>query len=144
MGHSLLTQFGGVKFHHVLIPFVDTAEKAGECVPRIARAKELDGVRPIVFTTMVNPNIGKALRGADALYLDFFETFIVPLETEIGAKSTHTIGRSHSAKDDGEYNYRIEAINFALAHDDTTGAHELVAEEFYAEALRLTIAASLY
>ena len=125
LGHSLLTQFEGVKFHHVLIPFVDSEEKAADCVPRIARANDLDGVRPIVFTTMVDPKIGKALRGADALYLDFFETFIVPLEAEIGVKSAHTIGRSHSARDGGDYSYRIEAINFALSHDDGLSAKEL-------------------
>jgi hypothetical protein len=125
LGHSLLTQFEGVKFNHVSIPFVKTAEKAAECVPRIVRAGQLDGVRPIVFTTLVSPEIGKALRGADALYMDFFETFIGPLETEIGTISTHTIGRSHSAKDGGDYNHRIEAINFALAHDDGLSSKEL-------------------
>jgi [pyruvate, water dikinase]-phosphate phosphotransferase / [pyruvate, water dikinase] kinase len=39
LGHSLLTQFESVKFHQVLIPFIDTPEKAMDCVPRIARAK---------------------------------------------------------------------------------------------------------
>jgi regulator of PEP synthase PpsR (kinase-PPPase family) len=125
LGHSLLTQFENVKFHHVLIPFIDSAEKAADCVPRIARAKQADGVRPIVFTTLVDPGIGKSLRGADALYIDFFETFISPLEAEIGALSSHTVGRSHSAQDGGEYNHRIEAINFALAHDDGLSAKEL-------------------
>jgi [pyruvate, water dikinase]-phosphate phosphotransferase / [pyruvate, water dikinase] kinase len=129
LGHSLLTQFEGAKFNHVSIPFVKTVEKAEECVPRIVRAGELDGVRPIVFTTLVNPEIGRALRGADALYMDFFETFIGPLESEIGAKSTHTIGRSHSARDSGGYNHRIEAVNFALAHDDGLSAKELDAAD---------------
>jgi [pyruvate, water dikinase]-phosphate phosphotransferase / [pyruvate, water dikinase] kinase len=85
----------------------------------------VDGVRPIVFTTLVNPEIGKVLRGADALHIDFFETFIGPLEAEIEAKSTHAVGRTHSAVDGGEYNHRIDAINFALAHDDGLSAKEL-------------------
>jgi regulator of PEP synthase PpsR (kinase-PPPase family) len=125
LGHSLLTQFEGVRFHHVLIPFVDSAEKAADCIPRIARAKDVDGVRPIVFTTLVDPQIGAALRGADALHIDFFQAFIAPLEAEIGAISTHKVGRSHSAIDSGDYNHRIEAINFALAHDDGLSSKEL-------------------
>jgi [pyruvate, water dikinase]-phosphate phosphotransferase / [pyruvate, water dikinase] kinase len=125
LGHSLLTQFEGVKFHHVLIPFVDSAGKAADCIPRIARAKDVDGVRPIVFTTLVDPEIGAALRGADALHIDFFQAFIAPLEAEIGATSTHKVGRSHSAIDSGDYNHRIEAINFALAHDDGLSSKEL-------------------
>ena len=125
LGHSLLTQFEDVKFNHILIPFVDSVEKAQECVPRIARAREIDGIRPIVFTTLVNHEIGLALRGADALYLDFFQTFIVPLESEIGTTSTHKVGRSHSAIDSGDYNHRIDAINFALAHDDGLSSKEL-------------------
>ena len=129
LGHSLLTQFEGVSFNHVSIPFVKSVDKAAECLPRITRAGELDGVRPIVFTTLVNPEIGKALRGADALYMDFFETFIGPLEAEIGAKSTHTVGRSHSARDGRDYNHRIEAVNFALAHDDGLSAKELDAAD---------------
>jgi [pyruvate, water dikinase]-phosphate phosphotransferase / [pyruvate, water dikinase] kinase len=129
LGHSLLTQFEGVKFQHVLIPFVDSAAKATECLPRIARAREVDGIRPIVFTTLINPDSAKALRQADAFFIDFFEAFIGPLEAEIATKSSHTVGRSHSAMDGGEYNQRIEAINFALAHDDGLSAKELSAAD---------------
>ena len=32
--------------------------------------------------------------------------------------STHSIGRSHNIADANDYKNRIEAINFALAHDD--------------------------
>ena len=59
------------------------------------------------------------VRQANALVLDLFQTFIEPLERELGLKSAHTIGRSHSAtKDKEQYANRIEAINFSLAHDD--------------------------
>jgi [pyruvate, water dikinase]-phosphate phosphotransferase / [pyruvate, water dikinase] kinase len=52
------------------------------------------------------------------MILDLFETFVVPLEQELGMKSTHTIGRFHTVSDSAQYKSRIEAINFALAHDD--------------------------
>jgi [pyruvate, water dikinase]-phosphate phosphotransferase / [pyruvate, water dikinase] kinase len=129
LGHSLLTQFEGVKFNHVLIPFVDSTDKAADCIPRIARAKDIDGIRPIVFTTLVDPAIGACLRQVDALCIDFFQAFIPQLEGEIGVASTRKIGRSHSALDSGVYNHRIEAINFALAHDDGLSSKELGAAD---------------
>ena len=67
----------------------------------------------------------EVLRRADALVIDFFETFIDPLEAGLGVKSSHTIGRSHSAMDKKEYQQRIEAINFAMAHDDGASHREL-------------------
>jgi regulator of PEP synthase PpsR (kinase-PPPase family) len=50
--------------------------------------------------------------------LDVFERFIVPLEAELGQKSTHAVGRSHSAVNVKDYNHRMEAINYTLSHDD--------------------------
>jgi len=37
LGHSLLTQFEGVEFNQVTLPFVDTMAKAEECLDRIER-----------------------------------------------------------------------------------------------------------
>src|SRR5439155_21802 len=37
LGHSLLTQFEGVEFNQVTLPFVDSTEKAEECVSRIGK-----------------------------------------------------------------------------------------------------------
>ncbi|HET7298362.1 MAG TPA: kinase/pyrophosphorylase, partial [Burkholderiales bacterium] len=36
LGHSLLTQFEGVEFNQVTFPFVDSTEKAEECLARIS------------------------------------------------------------------------------------------------------------
>jgi len=118
LGHSLLTQFEGIRFRQVRIPFVTTLAQARDCLMQIQEAARQDGTRPIVVTTLVDPNIGKLLREANALFLDFFETFIVPLEDELGSKSSHTIGRSHGQASSQDYLNRIEAVNFTLAHDD--------------------------
>lgn len=118
LGHSLLTQFEGMSLHQITIPFVDTEEKARNCVLRINETRRAGNGRPIVFSTLVNTNIRDILRQADALLLDFFEMFLDPLEAELGVKSTHTIGRSHSVDDKKQYSNRIEAINFSIAHDD--------------------------
>jgi regulator of PEP synthase PpsR (kinase-PPPase family) len=124
LGHSLLTQFEGVEFKQVTLPFVDTAEKAEECCARI-KAEADNGSQPVVFSTLVNNDVRTVVRRANALFIDFFESFIDPLEAGLGIKSSHTIGRSHSAMDKKEYQQRIEAINFAMAHDDGASHREL-------------------
>src|ERR1044071_1929434 len=71
------------------------------------------------------PSICAVMRGANALVIDIFESFIDPLEAGLGVKSSHTIGRSHSAMDKKEYAQRMEAINFSMAHDDGASHREL-------------------
>jgi hypothetical protein len=120
LGHSLMTQFEGVEFNQVTLPFVDSTEKADECVARIAA--EAGNGRAIVFSTLVNHDVRAVVRRANALV---FESFIDPLEAGLGVKSSHTIGRSHSAMDKKEYAQRMEAINFSMAHDDGASHREL-------------------
>ena len=100
------------------MPFVDSVEKANECLSRIKATERGDSLRPIVVLTLVNSAVADVLSQADAVILDFFKTFIVPLEAEQGARSTHTIGRAHGRANSQGYTNRIEAINFTLAHDD--------------------------
>jgi regulator of PEP synthase PpsR (kinase-PPPase family) len=125
LGHSLLTQFEGVEFNQVTLPFIDSAEKAEDCLARIEAEAANGNGAPIVFATLVNQDVRTVLRKSNALFLDFFETFIDPLEAGLGVKSSHTIGRSHSAMDKKEYQQRIEAINFAMAHDDGASHREI-------------------
>ena len=117
-GHSVLSQFEGLKLRQVRLPFIDNPEKADEAVTRIDHQGLVDGRRPIVFSTLVNARINAIVRTADALFLDLIATFVEPLETEFGIKSTHTIGRFHAVAESDRYKQRIEAIHYAMAHDD--------------------------
>jgi regulator of PEP synthase PpsR (kinase-PPPase family) len=125
LGHSLISQFEGVAFRQVRVPFVDSVEKAQDCVFQIRQARERDGARPVVISTLVNPVTANILRQADGMVLDFFEAFIAPLEAELGVSSSHTIGRSHGRANSRDYMARIEAINFTMAHDDGVSNREL-------------------
>lgn len=118
VGHSLMSQFEGITYRQERVPFVDTVEKAHDCVRRIEATKLRDGVRPVVVSTLVEPDVADVVRQADALILDFFAAFISPLETELGIKSSRTVGRGHSRANSKDYAARIDAINFTLAHDD--------------------------
>jgi [pyruvate, water dikinase]-phosphate phosphotransferase / [pyruvate, water dikinase] kinase len=117
LGKGLLSQFEGINFRQIRFPFVDNPEKAAECLKRIREVHDQDGTRPLVVLTMMNPEISATLRQGDALFLDIFETFIAPLEKELGVHSAHTVGRSHG-QTSREYVNRIAAMSFAIAHDD--------------------------
>lgn len=126
LGHSVLTQFESLQYRQQRLPFIDTADKARIAALRINEAGERDGLRPIVFSTLVDPAVADALRGnAQAFVIEMFKAFVEPLEIELGLKSTHTIGRSHQIQDSQQYKNRIEAINFTLAHDDGQSAKGL-------------------
>jgi regulator of PEP synthase PpsR (kinase-PPPase family) len=125
LGHSLLTQFEGVRFDEVTLPFVDTPEKAHEIVAQINESAAREGVRPIVISTLVNTEIAEIVGAANALFLDCFEIFISPLEKELGERASHAIGRSHSTNDLVNYYHRIDAVNYALGHDDGVTTREL-------------------
>src|SRR5574343_877105 len=108
LGHSLLSQFEDTEFKQIRIPFLDTPDKARDAVARINAQGESDGMRPIVFTTLVNPDVAKLVHQADAFCLSYFDTFLAPLEAELGLKSNHTVGRSHGSAESSEYKKRIE------------------------------------
>lgn len=118
LAHSLISQFEGVSFKQVRLPFINDRDKAEAAVARINEMAEEDGIRPIVFTTLVDQEIAEIVHQADAFSLSYFETFLAPLENELGVKSSHTVGRSHGTTDSSDYKKRIEAINYTLAHDD--------------------------
>jgi len=125
-GNSILAQFAA-KPRHVRRPFVDTADKAYDVVAEINAVADTEGKRPIVFITLVDDTIRNIVTAATCkgLVLDMFRAFVEPLELEFGIKSNHRIGRFSDASQSEEYNDRIEAINFSLAHDDGQSARNL-------------------
>ena len=118
LGSSLLSQFAEIEFLRLTLPFIDTIDKAREAVAQVNQAHRDSGERPLVFSSIVDDAVRSEINKADGLVLDVFERFIVPLENELGVKSTHAVGRAHSVSNVKDYNHRIEAINYTLAHDD--------------------------
>jgi regulator of PEP synthase PpsR (kinase-PPPase family) len=119
-GNAILAQFE-IKFRHIRIPFVDSVDKAHQAVRQILHTGEIEGRKPIVFTTLVNMEVLTViLEGCKGktMLMDMFGTFVNPLEQELGIKSNHRVGRFSDASKSKEYRDRIEAINFSLAHDD--------------------------
>ncbi|HET8701951.1 MAG TPA: pyruvate, water dikinase regulatory protein [Nitrococcus sp.] len=122
LGHSLLTQFD-IEFEQYTLPFVDSIARAQAAVQRINEANQANGARSIVFSSIVDDEVRAAVHTADAVVFDFFETFIGPLEVELVTRSSHTIGRSHGMVGKS-YDVRIDAMNYALNHDDGGNTHQ--------------------
>ena len=118
MGHSLMTQFDGIEFRQVTVPFISTVDKAIEAVRKIDLVGKHEGVRPIIFSTLVQEDVRNVVRGSSGFFLDFFDPFLAPLENELKTQSSHVMSRTHRKADTHSYAMRIDATNFALANDD--------------------------
>jgi len=128
LGRGLLSQFEGIEFTIIAVPFVDTEEKTRATVAQIDAAAT-EGARPLVFSTQVRPQLRAILRASRGLYLDVFETFIGALETELQQSSSQSVGRAHGLQDAGRYDARIDAVNFTLGADDGIGVQHYAAAD---------------
>jgi regulator of PEP synthase PpsR (kinase-PPPase family) len=126
LGNSLLSQFEDFQFQRQTIPFVDSAEKIAAAIQRVNDAADRDGKPPVVFSSVVDEAASETIRcEVRALTLDLFQIFIAPLEAELGAKSSHTAGRSHGIANSSDYFARMDAINFTQMHDDGATTRDL-------------------
>jgi hypothetical protein len=122
LGRTLLSQFPNVDFDKHTLPFIDTVDKARGVVAEINGAGRGNSERPIVLTTLIDEQVRAVLSGVDALCLDLFEGFIRRLESELGQESSHALGLTHGRRDEITYQKRMDAVNFALTHDDGVNA----------------------
>ena len=69
-GNAILAQFE-MKPRHVRLPFIDTVDKAHQAVRQINHTAEVEGKKPIVFTTLVNMEVLKVIQeGCKGMLLD--------------------------------------------------------------------------
>lgn len=118
LASSLMTQFGNIQFEKHTIPYVDTLKKAKEAVSQINQYFDETKIRPLVFMTLINNESAKAISESNACVFDMLNTFLVPMEEELKTKSSYTVGKTHGVTNNQRYTNRIEAVDFALAHDD--------------------------
>ena len=118
LGRSILSQFPNVPFETRVIPYVDTLDRADEAVNQINLAHQRDGVKPLVFDTIVDPVIRERINGADAFNLDIYEGLISKIADEIKVPPAPHTGHAHGDVDSENYKSRIDAVHFALDNDD--------------------------
>lgn len=115
-GHALLSLFP-VEFKHITVPFIETEEQAHELLEQIYNNFKETNERPLVFYTIVNPEIRAIISKSKGINYNFLDQFVAPLEIILGVKSKPEKHRTHSIHEK-TYDIRIEAVNYALANDD--------------------------
>ena len=72
--------FGGFDIVDHDAQFIDTVEKARKARDEINLAYAKQGERPLVFSTLINPETRKVIIASNGFVMDLFEMFILPLE----------------------------------------------------------------
>lgn len=115
---TLMSQFDDLCCDRMVLPFLDTPAKIEAALREIEAAAKEDGARPIVFSSIVDEAMRARLKQADAEVFDIFDTYLPALSTAIGKPHSGHVGLSHGIGDVGEYDRRVDAVNFALNFDD--------------------------
>ncbi len=115
-GHAVLSQFP-LEFESLTIPFVETPTKAEQVKRQINDCFITTGERPLVFHSIVKPEIRDIIYSSEGLDYDFLNTFVAPLEQHLGVSASPVLHQTHGKANHG-YEARIDAINFAMDNDD--------------------------
>lgn len=121
-GHALLSMFP-VAFEHKTLPFIDTEKKAEDVCKTIQKAQEESGEPPLIFHTFVNESLKSKITHCGGVCYDFLDHFVAPVEKELNVKAEPKTHRTHGVHKN--YNFRIDAINYALDNDDGKRLNQL-------------------
>ncbi|ENM5874315.1 kinase/pyrophosphorylase [Vibrio mimicus] len=125
LGHVVLGQFA-VQPNEKTFPFVESDEKLSELLKQIQRSYQQHGVKPLVFFSMVIPEMRTRLLQAPAHFYDVLESIVQRVSDDIEMKPAPKLQRSRSVgKDSDTYFDRIAAIEYTLAHDDGVSLKDL-------------------
>ena len=115
-GHAVLSQFP-IEFDSYTIPFVETLDKAEAVKQQINDCFITTGERPLVFHSIVKAEIRDIIYSSEGIDYDFLNTFVAPLEQQLGVSALPVLHRTHGMAN-ASYKSRIDAINFAMDNDD--------------------------
>lgn len=118
LGKSLLSQFENVYFMEHLRPFINTQKKVIELCQEIKEIQKQDEQEPVIFASVLNPQLMGMLRAKFVNIIDIIRPFIPSLEKLMGEKSSQRAGLAHKMINVREYDERIMAIDFTLSTDD--------------------------
>ncbi|MCX2790644.1 pyruvate, water dikinase regulatory protein [Vibrio sp. Sgm 5] len=118
LGHVVLGQFPFIA-NEKPFPFVETPDKVADVIKEIEISYQREGVKPLVFFSIVVPELRELLRKAPANCYDVLESIVQKVGDDIQMKPQPKLQRSRSVgKDSDTYFDRIAAIEYTLAHDD--------------------------
>ncbi|KOO03303.1 posphoenolpyruvate synthetase regulatory kinase/phosphorylase PpsR [Vibrio nereis] len=118
LGHVVLGQFS-FKANEKTFPFVESEDKLEELLKQIEASNRVNGVKPLVFFSIVIPELKNMLLDAPAHCYDVLESIVQKVQDDTKMDPTPKLQRSRSVgKDSDTYFDRIAAIEYTLAHDD--------------------------
>ncbi len=118
LGHVVLGQFPFTP-NEKTFPFVESQDKATDVVKEIETSYQRNGVKPLVFFSIVVPEVREMLLEAPAYSYDVLESIVQKVQDDIQMAPKPKLQRSRSVgKDSDTYFDRIAAIEYTLAHDD--------------------------
>lgn len=125
MGHAVLGQFS-IETRQTTLPFVENVERANDVKALIDKAYEETGNKPLVFFSIVVPEVKQVIEQSNAQLYDVLNALVEPLSKDLGLQPKPKLQRSHSIKKDvHSYMDRIAAIEYTLAHDDGISLNNL-------------------
>ncbi len=118
LGHVVLGQFPFIP-NEKTFPFVESQDKVADVVKEIETSYQRNGVKPLVFFSIVVPGVREMLLEAPAYSYDVLESIVQKVQDDIQMAPAPKLQRSRSVgKDSDTYFDRIAAIEYTLAHDD--------------------------
>ena len=89
----------------------------------LAQQKKRMIIRPLIFQTFVDEELRQIINSSDGVCYDFLNAFIEPMQKELGIAAMPKTHRTHSIHEK-TYDFRIDAVNYALANDDGVNLKE--------------------
>ncbi|MCY9844061.1 pyruvate, water dikinase regulatory protein [Vibrio caribbeanicus] len=118
IGHVVLGQFP-FNANEKTFPFVESKEKLEDLLREIEISFIKNGVKPLVFFSMVITELKEVLLQSNCYGYDILGSLVQQVETDIQIAPVPQLQRSRSvSKDSDTYFDRIAAIEYTLAHDD--------------------------
>jgi hypothetical protein len=117
LGQALTCQFPEINFHEEKFPFIRTVAEAIKIREYIL--KQSIGRRPLLFSTIMDPEVRKVFDAPEVEFFDVYEKYLERLESCLEAKALRVPGVARSVNNMAMAK-RVEAIHFCLEHDDGT------------------------
>ncbi|MET0998164.1 MAG: pyruvate, phosphate dikinase/phosphoenolpyruvate synthase regulator [Marmoricola sp.] len=118
MGNALLIQFPNLRFERTVIPFISSAEEASAVVARLDEVLDASERTPLVFTTAASDEVRLELQKTRCPTIDFFDLHMQRVEDILHTHGERLAAQLHGVGDIKRYNSRMQAIEYAIEHDD--------------------------
>ena len=124
IGSALLVNFPAARFEHRARPFVDDRDAVARVAAEITEAADR-GPTPLVFTTIKRHELRDLLAATPAVVIDLIGDHLSALEAALGMPASEQLGQYHGIGDLDRYQARMQAIEFAMEHDDASSYRDL-------------------